>query len=882
MYPKATTKTPDMKKLLIPLSLILSFIFSAYLLLEDDDVQTTFTSVEEALNTPENVLMLSLNDQDLKSLSGKIAQFKNLRTLNLSNNNLKVLPSAIRELHYLEMVNLSNNPEIDSKSVINMLSDCPRLKYLDMSGCRMGMLPHEIGHMRNLTFLDLSNNILTVLPNELTYLNELADLNLSGNAIIALDETFSGMSSLQKLDLRDNPKLELAASFKALAFRPELDELRLSHVGDLPDEWTLLPVKQLVFENSGIVKMQKAQQAESISGIVFENCPDADFKNLMDNMASMPALKSIAIRESGLDKLPGDFSQLTNVTALDLSGNNIVEVSEKVKRSKQLQQLNLSNNPIVSTEPKAIKNFLPDVHLMYSKEQFAAKQPRAVTPPIAGVDVPNEQYELKAEKGKALTYGDTHIDIPANAFRDAEGNVVTGAVDITYREFNDPVEIAVSGIPMQFDSAGQAYQFGSAGMIELRAYQNGEELLPNPNAPIAIDMPSDMTGDDYNMYYFDETAGKWEYMGNEEVSLPNLPDSIATAQNSPNRLERLKISPMSKPVVDFQKINFTVSTVRPGKSFTIHFHDYTASGQRGYWKEFPELRELRRYKWVYDGEEIDSTRQFLKDKSRKYYRVAKKVSKNDPMHRSITNLKLDPKAPSFVRELALEPNPEHDNYVMTIGLPDTTIRLEVYPQMNTGAHKTAQRKNGQLYKRYAKLHATRERTWRATESKYNRNLHSWEQEMKLIEAANRDMISGLADSRQRPRPSRRTFTLLGPNLGIINCDQIINITMPRPMVAVANTIYNDNMEEVDYDVMYVINYTYNTINRFEPKKGKYDRKCDIALMYTTSDDRIGFLSTSEFRKQTGDRRLRKRALYMHETSSDKTTLASLQKQLNSI
>ena len=49
--------------------------------------------------------------------------------------------------------------------------------------------------------------------------------------------------------------------------------------------------------------------------------------------------------------------------------------------------------------------------------------------------------------------------------------------------------------------------FQSAGMVEFRANQNGEEIFPNPDGEsIVIEITSTQTDEDFNLYTLDENS----------------------------------------------------------------------------------------------------------------------------------------------------------------------------------------------------------------------------------------------------------------------------------------------------------------------------------------------------------------------------------------
>jgi hypothetical protein len=164
-----------------------------------------------------------------------------------------------------------------------------------------------------------------------------------------------------------------------------------------------------------------------------------------------------------------------------------------------------------------------------SKDPQTAKAEKAntqksgsfVRPPITEADIPYSHYTINAESGGTIEHpsGST-IVFPANAFVDANGKIITGKVDVRYREFPDPAAMIFSGIPMRYDSAGKTYQFESSGMCDIRADQNGKGLGVNPKRKPTINMVSANADESYNLYVLDTTSGKWIPKGKPVVFVP--------------------------------------------------------------------------------------------------------------------------------------------------------------------------------------------------------------------------------------------------------------------------------------------------------------------------------------------------------------------------
>ena len=157
-----------------------------------------------------------------------------------------------------------------------------------------------------------------------------------------------------------------------------------------------------------------------------------------------------------------------------------------------------------------------------------------INPPIPELDIKNESYYVNADKGgKIKHHTGTEITIPEGAFMDEEGNIVEGEVEIQYREFHDQADIFLSGIPMDYDSAGKKQIFESAGMMEIRGFQNGKRLKIVPEKNFVICMHSKNPDPKFNIYYLDEQKEKWEYEGKDSISVPeNTKPEIAIADTN--------------------------------------------------------------------------------------------------------------------------------------------------------------------------------------------------------------------------------------------------------------------------------------------------------------------------------------------------------------
>lgn len=191
-----------------------------------------------------------------------------------------------------------------------------------------------------------------------------------------------------------------------------------------------------------------------------------------------------------------------------MANNRRVEIRAFIiPQEEMISQAPTKDNPYGFKEHKLVKPILPKL----------AKEREVFT-----VDA-NQPIVLKIASG-------TRVRIPANSLVDARGNVIQGKVNISYREYHEPMDVLLSGIPMTFDSAGTGHQFQTAGMFELQAVKNGREIFMKEGESIKVDLQSMDNESDYNLYALDESQG-WQNIN----TAPANPPIPWTGNNYPSK-----------------------------------------------------------------------------------------------------------------------------------------------------------------------------------------------------------------------------------------------------------------------------------------------------------------------------------------------------------
>ncbi len=204
-----------------------------------------------------------------------------------------------------------------------------------------------------------------------------------------------------------------------------------------------------------------------------------------------------------------------------------------------------------------------------------------VNPPFEKVRIAYTEHEIVPAQGKEIKLPNgTVITVPENAFKDADGNLVTETVTLKYREFHTPAEIIASGIPMLYDSAGETHCFESAGMFDINAATKADKpVFIADDRNITVKMGSFRSGDDFNFYRFEEGENNWNYLGIKPAE-PNVEKQQKTATLGTTPAKPIKPQTANKNAAVFDlKVNYT---------------------------KFPELKEFASVMWQYAGTDAAS------------------------------------------------------------------------------------------------------------------------------------------------------------------------------------------------------------------------------------------------------------------------------------
>ena len=147
--------------------------------------------------------------------------------------------------------------------------------------------------------------------------------------------------------------------------------------------------------------------------------------------------------------------------------------------------------------------------------------------PLENLQIDYVDYKINTSKDSLIKHNSaTQIRIQKNAFLDGEGKIIESEVSLSFKSFTNPVEIFLSGLPMNYTINGEDKVFESAGMVEIQAYAPGKEVFINPNSKIQVDFLSLDSSSEFNVYNLDTISGQWQEQGKDLVTVENIVNEL--------------------------------------------------------------------------------------------------------------------------------------------------------------------------------------------------------------------------------------------------------------------------------------------------------------------------------------------------------------------
>ncbi|MCZ8285808.1 MAG: hypothetical protein O9353_10180, partial [Bacteroidia bacterium] len=230
-------------------------------------------------------------------------------------------------------------------------------------------------------------------------------------------------------------------------------------------------LKTLIFEDCDVSLLETSPSAffelEDISllNTVF-------FENTFFPLLKANAVKTLSIRASDPELLTDSLCLLPAVTAINIS-SNAVFTKPNHTQNLQLKTDAGTRNIVIAyfgehykANETGVVSVKRNVKHKPRPSALAMAYP-CIRQPIPGIDINDTTFVFDTSDKGSFTYeSGTTLNFDRQAFLTESGQKYEGMVTVFYREFRNPVEIMLSGIPMTNKVEGKMQVFKSGGMYE--------------------------------------------------------------------------------------------------------------------------------------------------------------------------------------------------------------------------------------------------------------------------------------------------------------------------------------------------------------------------------------------------------------------------------
>jgi len=415
------------------------------------------------------------------------------------------------------------------------------------------------------------------------------------------------------------------------------------------------------------------------------------------------------------------------------------------------------------------------------------------------------KYSIQADKGGKITHpSSTKISIPKNALVNKNGKQLIGEVTIEYKEMHDMGDVILNGVPMQYDSAGRSRCLETAGMFDIRAYQNGEPVFIKPGEEIKVELASQNAEDKFNQYYLDTIKRNWVYLKRDD--LPRAQPAHALTQ------------PASSPKMETLKRDVEVIIPRKMDSIEKKYAKSLTALSRPNEPRKPEKATGKRPEFVIDADTKDFPE--LAAYENTLFEVGSENRNYSPELHEIT-----------WNDVQLLPGPQKGkNYILQLSYRKRTEKLVVYPVLKGADYEKAELIYEKKYQSYT--HTLEERQNKEKqlmeELQLKQKQYLSEQKQKQAEFDKEQMRLKMEYEQNRNRQLMAGFNSSGTLSKVervfrISQFGIFNSDCPHP-IPEGNEIHpvfviKEKGNLVIPERVYLIDYAAKTVMGYEGKSG---------------------------------------------------------------
>lgn len=333
------------------------------------DLNLSFNSISaipDAIDSLQSLRTFSMTGNSLTYISPKVSNLKHLKLLDVRGNlfqdmsGITSLPS-LTELHaqhnsvtrisdmswrYMSMLYLENN----GLTSLHFSQVLLNLKVINMSACKLAGLPNDFfNYVPNVHTIILDRNQLISLPESINSTAWLEYLSVASNSLTKISLNFSRLVNLKRLDLHGNNLKNIPSEIWQ---SPCLGYLNLSsnflmEFPDPPTSFEALPLAlslSELFLADNRFKTESLYNLSGLTNLTILNLSCNEIVDLEENLNEMHRLVEFYVSNNEITSLPDEIDKWTNLRTLHLNGNRFMSLSFDLCRNQQLEVLDVSGN----------------------------------------------------------------------------------------------------------------------------------------------------------------------------------------------------------------------------------------------------------------------------------------------------------------------------------------------------------------------------------------------------------------------------------------------------------------------------------------------------------------------------------------------------------
>ncbi|XP_013403129.1 leucine-rich repeat and IQ domain-containing protein 1 [Lingula anatina] len=302
-------------------------------------------AAKRAPRRPVSAKNLSLLGEDIILNAAKVNALAQVTTVVL-----KDLPGSV-------LNTLSQCPKLKALSMVNCglvaldgLEDCKELQYIDCKSNELEMV--NLKDLSNLLYLDISHNSLTSIHG-LEGCSDLRYLNMSNNKITRI----GGLGHLKRLHTLLLSHNQLIST-RGLSEAPTIQCLDLSHnhLPTVEDHEKLCLLQSLNLKGNNILEVPSLSNHVLLYLLICEDNSIFSMNSLSE--CWLPLLRTLSLRQNSLGAI-GSLNRCVTLTFFDASNNEILELNSFIPglaECNMLTDLKMEGNPV--TEETEVRSSL--------------------------------------------------------------------------------------------------------------------------------------------------------------------------------------------------------------------------------------------------------------------------------------------------------------------------------------------------------------------------------------------------------------------------------------------------------------------------------------------------------------------------------------------